>query len=164
MKNLIYFALFVFITVLFQLTFVDCFKIFNLKPDFILVNLVIVSLYLDLRRTLILWVFTGLLKDILSANSFGLNTLIFPILGLAFIKLSKEISLDNNFIRMAVVFIISFFYQGIRGLIFFSLGRFNLPLFFFLGIMSLESLYTALILPLVFWLIKPALFLLKTKE
>lgn len=154
MKNLIFFTFVVFIAVLFQLTFVDCFRIFNARPDFILICLVIVSLYLDLKWALILGVFSGLLKDVLSANSFGINTLIFPFLSFVLIKLSKKISIENNFVRSAVVFVIGLFYHGVTGLIFFSLGKFRLPVFFFLRATVLESLYTALILPLAFRILK----------
>lgn len=147
------FLLIVILLGIFQVTILDCFKVVGIKPDLLLISIVIASLTFHFRWVLILSVFAGILKDAFSINTFGLNTLLFPLWSFLIIKLSKKISIDNNFIRAAVVFVIVIFNDIIIKLIFLFLGNL-VPVGIFLRIIFIESLYTALICPLVFKVIK----------
>lgn len=158
MKKGIFFIL-IFILTLFELTLLDSFKIFNVKPDLILIVVIIISLYLDLKGVLILTLFAGILKDIIGLNSFGIYTLLFPLYGLAIIKLSRKISLDNNSLRCALIFISVIINDIISRLIFISLGKSVAPVGIFLRITFLETIYTTALLPLVIKVVKPERYL-----
>lgn len=131
----------VVILAIFQVTLLDYFKIYNIKPDLLLIAVVTVSLSFRLKLALSLSVFIGFLKDIFNINTFGLNTLLFPIWTFLIIKLSRKLTLENNFIRaLLVVLVIILNNISIRfiNLIF---GH-AIPIGIFLRVTCLESLYT----------------------
>lgn len=138
---------------IFQATVLDHLRIFGVKPDLILVGVVAASLSSDLKWALFLSIAAGILKDSLSANTFGINTLLFALWSFLIIKLSRNISLDNNFLRAALVFVVIVTNGIIIRLLYFFLGRF-IPPGIFLRTLFLEALYTAAVLPLVFKAIK----------
>lgn len=145
---------FLFIAVvlaIFQITILDYFQIFNVKPDFFLIVVVMASLYFsfELRWAVFLSAFSGMLKDILGPNTFGINTLLFALWSVLIANLSKKISLDNNFISAAVIFVTVILNGAVIQLIFLFSGKFiSWPVF--LRIVLLESLYTALVLSIIF--------------
>jgi rod shape-determining protein MreD len=152
--------IFLFIIVIFallQTSILDCIDIFNVKPDLLLIAVIYASLSFEFKYALSLSIFAGVLKDVLAVNTFGINTLLFPLVSLLLIKLSREISLDNNFIYMVSTFIITLLGDIITRIIFLFLGNYILW-GIFLRTAILESLYTALVLPLVFKVIKPVLY------
>jgi len=139
----------IIIFAIFEVTILDYFKIFNVKPNILLILVVGLSLSLELRWAINFAVLCGILKDIFSINTFGINTLLFPLWSFLTIELSKKISIDNNFIRAIIIFIIVILNNIITRLILSYLGKI-IPMGIFLRITCLESLYTALISPLIF--------------
>lgn len=153
MRNWLFLPIIVVLGIL-QVTILDYFGIFGVKPDLLLISVVILSLFsLRLKWILFLSIFVGILKDLLGVNAFGINTLLLPLWSFLIIKLSKKITIDNNFIFATVVFIITVFNDIITTLIFLFLG--NLVQWgIFLRITFLGSLYTAFVSPLIFKFIK----------
>lgn len=150
-----FFLLLIVILGLLQVTLLDYFKIFGVKPDLLLIGVVMVSLFsFDLKWALFLSAFCGILKDVMAINPFGINTLLFPLWSFLIMRLSKKISIENNFICAVLVFIIGVSCNIITRLIFLFLGNF-ISMNVFLRITFLESLYTAFILPLFFRVIRP---------
>lgn len=157
-KKWIFFIL-IFILTLFEVTTLDSFKIFNVKPNLILIGVVIISLFLDLKWVMSLSLFAGISKDIFSLNSFGTHTLLFPLYSLAIIELSKKIPLDNNILRCGLLFILMVINDVVIRIIFIFLGRSVAPLGIFLRITFLETIYTTALLPLVIKVTKPEVYL-----
>lgn len=157
-----FFLLIIVIFSILQVTILDNFRIFNVKPDLLLISVVIASLNFEFKWALSLSIFIGILKDALCINTFGINTLLFPLWAFIIIKLSKKISVDNNFIRAIFVFIIAIFNIIITKLVFLFLNNFVIPWGIFIRTAFIESSYTTLIFPLVFRIIKP--LVLKSKE
>lgn len=155
MRRWIFLPIIVMLGIL-QVTVLDYFKLFGVKPDLLfLVTLTAGFLfYFELKWVLSLGIFAGILKDILSPNPFGINTLLFPLWNFVTIKLSKKVSIENNFLRSIYIFIIVALNDIVTRLIYVCLGNF-IPIGVFLRITFLGSLYTALISPLVFEAIKP---------
>jgi rod shape-determining protein MreD len=147
----------ILILVFLEVTILNYFRIFNAKPDLLLIVVIIVSLVFDLRWALIFSILSGVLKDIFSTNLFGINAVLFPLWSLLIIKLSKRISIDNNFISCALIFSISLFTAILTRLICAYLGKF-VPLGTFFTIAFLDSLYTALVLPLMLKITKPLFY------
>lgn len=148
MKKITYLFI-IFVAGLLQVALLDSIKIFNVKPDLLLIGTVIAALYFDLKWALVLAIFCGILKDIFGINTFGISILLFPLWSFCVVKLAKNMHLDNNFVCMALVFILGIFNSIITKLIFLWLGAF-IPLGIFLRITFLEALYTALVSLLVF--------------
>lgn len=148
----------IFIIVLIQATLLDSFELFGVKPNLLLIGIVMVSLIFDLKWAFALGIFAGILKDTLGLNMFGIDTLLFPLWIFLVIRLSKKISLDDNLISALLVFVVSVLHNIISRSISFALGNSVAPLVVFLRIAFLESLYTAAIMPLVFKFARPAAY------
>ena len=142
--------LLLFITLIlgfFQITCLDYFRIFGVKPDLFLVVVVIAGLSLELRQAVIFGLCAGLCKYIFSVNTFGVDILLFSLWGFVVAKLSRKISIDDNITRVLLLFIIALLQNIISGLLAYS-GNF-FPLGIFLRITIVGSLYTAISLPLI---------------
>ncbi|MCX5702439.1 MAG: rod shape-determining protein MreD [Candidatus Omnitrophica bacterium] len=155
MKKWIIFLVIIILALL-QVTFLDYFKVFGARPDLLLISVVIVSFHLGFRRALSSSILAGSLKDIFSANTFGLNILLFPIWSLLLIKLSKKVSIDSDSVRATLIFFIAVFNNIIARMILLFLGNF-IPFGVFLRVTLFESLYTACIFPIMSKFIKLAI-------
>jgi len=145
-KNLIFISV-IIIFALLQVTILNYVNIFNIKPDLLLISVVIASLFFQPVWAISLSIFAGIVKDIFSVNVFGMNTILFFLYSLLIIKLSKRFSFDSNYVRLVLLFIIAVLNNIIIRLIFLFLGNF-ISWGIFLRITFIESLYTALIFPL----------------
>ncbi len=146
MKKL-YFFIIISACALLQVTIVDYFKVFTVKPDLILISMVIVNLLLDWRWAFGLSIFAGTLKDILCLSAFGTNTLLFALWSFLIIKLSRKISLENIYLRAALMFVVVFASD--------IMARPPVPAGIFLRIAFLEAVYAAILLPLVYRAVMP---------
>jgi rod shape-determining protein MreD len=155
MKNLIFLAVIIILGLL-QLTFLDAFMIFNIKPDLLLISALIASLFLEKKPALALSLFAGIFKDAFGSSVFGLNCLLFCLWSFVIIRISKVISIEDNFLRMALVFMVVLLHNIVYGAILIYLGN-NIPLGIILRIIFVGSIYTALVFPLVFKIIKSSL-------
>ncbi len=154
-KKILYLFI-IFVIGIFQVTLLDFFKIFNVKPDLLLISAVIASLVFKFKWALFFSIFAGIFKDVFVVSTFGINTLLFCLWSFLILKLTKEIPIDNNFIRLILIFIIAFLHNIISGLFLFYSGK-PIPLGIFLRTVSIGSIYTALVLLLVFKINSPPL-------
>lgn len=129
---------------LLQAAGINNFGVFTVKPDLLLISVVIASLSLEFRWAFMLSLFAGVFKDVFSVGPTGMNTLLFCLWSFLIVRLNKQITIDYNLIRIALIFIISFLHNAIIGLILISMGRF-IPLGIFLRILFLTSIYTAVV-------------------
>ncbi|MBI4972572.1 MAG: rod shape-determining protein MreD [Candidatus Omnitrophica bacterium] len=136
------FFLIMIIAVILEAAVLDYFKIFGVKPDLILLSVIAPSLYyLETKWCVFFAILAGILKDVLGINSFGINTFLFPLWVILILKVSKKISLDINFIRIAIVLAVTILNNLAAGLILLSWGRF-IPLLSFLRILLVQTVYT----------------------
>ncbi|MFH0935326.1 MAG: rod shape-determining protein MreD [Candidatus Omnitrophota bacterium] len=152
MKNWLFFLVILFLGVL-ELTVLGYFKIFNIKPDFLLISAVLASLLLKPQPAIALSLSAGLIKDCFSSNLFGINTVLFVLWSFLILKLNRKISLENNFLRLGLVFVVALLHNTASGIILLYLGR-AIPAGIFLRMVLIGSLYTTLVSPLVFGIIK----------
>lgn len=138
---------------LLQFTLLDHARVFCIKPDLLLAGMVLVSLYLKKWWGVSLSIFAGALKDIFSINALGINSALFFLWSLLLVKLSRKISIDNGFVFMATISIITALNSIIMRLIFLYLGKPISP-GIFARIMILESVYTGLVSLLYFRAVK----------
>ncbi|MFA5145528.1 MAG: rod shape-determining protein MreD [Candidatus Omnitrophota bacterium] len=149
MINCVFFLAIVILGIL-QMTVLDSFKVFGVKPDLLLAGVCFTSLALKFRWAFILSAFAGIFKDALGSSVPGINTLLFPLWSFLIVRLNREMSIEeHDLIRAALVFIIAVLHNTITGLILVYLGG-VVPLGSFLRIVFIQSIYTALIVPLLF--------------
>lgn len=148
MKNASY-VFFILISGILQLSLLDHLRFFGVKPDLLLACVIVVSLSCPARWAVGLSLFAGIFKDIFSAGNFGINTLLFPFWSVVIINLNRKIRIENNYLRMGIVFIVVFFHGLLSGL---TPAYTDKPIAAaqLARIISFTSLYTALTLPLLF--------------
>jgi rod shape-determining protein MreD len=142
MKSFVFILVIIMLAIL-QVTILDIVKIFNNKPDFLLICVVVASLFFEPKQALIASVFAGILKDIFYTAPFGINTVLFLVWSLLIAGLSKKISIDYYLIRMSLMFIISLLNNVVTGLIISYLGNF-IPLGIFFRNVILSAIYTTI--------------------
>jgi len=151
---------FVFIIIIFGLiqpTLLEGVRLFNIKPDLLLITVVISSLSLEIKFAVSFSILAGFLKDTLGINSFGINILLFPLWSLFIIKISKKISFDSNLVRILCIFAVTFLNDLSCRLILLFLG-YPIGVGIFLRVAFFGSFYTAAVLPLVFKITKPLFY------
>jgi rod shape-determining protein MreD len=144
-------VIFIFLVVaaLLQVSILDYLKVFGVKPDLLLVGVFWVSIAFQQKEALALSAGAGILKDIFTPYSFGINTFLFVLFSLLIIRLGKEISIESNPVRFIVLYIVAFCNTAATRFVFFFLGNI-VPLHVFLRVAFLGSLYTALTAILLF--------------
>lgn len=152
MKKII-FLIFILILGLFQATLLNYFRVFLVKPDCLLIGMVIASLFFHPFLAIGFSVFSGIYKDILGFNYFGINTLLFALWSIFIIRLSKKISIDNNPTRAVLIFMV----VALNGIGVRIISGASVSTGIFLKVIILESLYTALVTPLIFKFMQPVL-------
>ncbi len=143
------FLLIVLILGILQVTVMDYFKIFGTGPDLLLIAVVIAGLIFDFRLALFCGLLAGVFKDSFGLNTFGINTLIFALWSFLIAQVSRRLSINTNFRRMALIFIVALIHNLLNGLSLAFSGK-SIPLGIFLRILFISSIYTALALPAVF--------------
>lgn len=156
MKKWIFLLIIVILGAL-QVTILDYLRIFHVRPDLLLITLVVASLNFDLRRAIIFGLFAGIIKDVFGAGTFGLNTLLFPLWSFLLFKLSRQISVDDDLIRMGLVAVLVIVHNTVFGIILISQGEL-ISFGIYLRIVIVETILTTLVSPLVFRISKDRLF------
>jgi len=156
MKNyLLFFIIIIFACI--QVTALNYFRIFSVKPDILFISMVAVSLLYSPIWAISFSIFAGMLKDLLGVSAPCLNTVLFPIWCLIIIRLGKKISLDSNLARVILIFLLIIINDIVVRTINLSAGSFTSSGIFF-KILFLESIYTALVSPLIFRAIQHPFF------
>ncbi len=157
MKKPIFFILILVLSLL-EATILNSFKLLGVKPDLLLISVVIAGLIFDLKWGFIFAILAGILKDSLAAGPFGINTLLFSLWVFLIVNLSRKITLDINLVRIILVFIVAVSHNLVKKMIFFILGLSSASIGMFIYITFMESLYTAAILPVLFRFIESAFY------
>ena len=137
-----FFLLIVFTFTITQVTIVNYFRVFGVKPDLILISVVFAAISLDFKWAVSLSIFAGILKDAFSFGPFSISVISFPLCSLFIARISKEIPTDNNVVRAIIIFVSVVFNNILTRLIFLCSGKY-VPASVFLRVTFIESLYTA---------------------
>jgi rod shape-determining protein MreD len=125
-----------------QVSILDTFRVWNVKPDLLLIGMAVSGVYLSGGWALSLGILAGLWKDVFSTGPFGVNTLLFSLWSLALIKLARKISIDNYIIFAGTIAVIVALDAILLRLVFLYFGK-VVSLGIFLRILVLETIYTA---------------------
>jgi len=154
MKNKLKFSGFILVMGLLQVTVFDVFKLFNIKPDLLLISVVIAGLSFDFFWVLVYSLIAGAFKDIFGTNTFGLNTVLFVILGYLVSKANKEISIDFFLIRILVMAVVALASGIVNASALVYFGNI-IPLGVMLRSIILNTIYTTALFPIVSKITKP---------
>lgn len=148
MRNLII-AIFIFISAIIQFTILYTISFFNIRPDILLILVVFLNLYLPFKKGLVIGGICGVLKDIFSSGVFGLNLLSFVICIFIIKGIKKYLYKEDHSMRILIIFLISLINSTIYCI--FKTAFFGLTFAYpFALIIFFESVYTALISPVIF--------------
>lgn len=136
-----------------QLIWPGFLTLFNCKPDLLLILTAAVVFYFDFKTVIVFAVIAGLTKDAFLPQSFALNTILFSIWGCLIYLLSRQISVEVGYVRSAVVLIAALLTNIITGLQALNSGLI-IPPGIFLRSIIVSSIYTAVLSPLVFRLVR----------
>ena len=143
--------LIIILLVALQATIFNFLKLWQVKPELLLLCMVIISLYFDLKWSLIFSLLLGLLKDVFSGPGFGFNTIFFPLASFLIIYISKKVPLENNLLRLLIV-LIAVLLHSILAAFFYG----HLALGIFLRITILEAFLTGVIAYVIFRMLRCA--------
>ena len=146
-KNLILFFAIIIIG-LFQVTFANYFTVFGIKPDFLIIIVVLSGVFFSWRWSIFFSVLAGMLKDVFGLETFGIHIALFVSWGYLVFRLSKKVTIDDNASLLILVFIVVVLNGLAMRFINISLGK-PVPLGISLRIICVESLYTALVYPVI---------------
>ena len=150
------------VALLIQLTLINSITILGLKPDLILILVVIFSLLKGEKEGTISGFASGLLQDIFSTGLLGINALVKTVIGFTCGILRKKIFHEHILFLIPVITFIASFIQSI--LIFFLLRTFGIEynLIWSLKQVALpEALYSSLLSPFIFLVINKLFQLLE---
>lgn len=136
-----------------QITILDYFKVFGVKPDLILIAVFIAAFSLDLKSALGVGLLAGVFKDAFTSNLLSFNAVLFPLWVFLIVKLIKRVSIEDNISRVFILFLVALLNNVISGFVLiYSIGSLSFGIF--LRITFLASAYTALIFALILKIIK----------
>ena len=146
-------SLIILVLFILQITLVDYIKIFNTKPDLILLGVITAALFCDQKWALFLGLCAGVLKDTFATQALGINTVFFFLWSVLVIKARRRFSLDFNVARALLIGIIVFLQAVVTRVIFLYLGI-PVALGIFLRTAMLGSAYTCLVSLAVFKILR----------
>ncbi|MGD0336765.1 MAG: rod shape-determining protein MreD [Candidatus Omnitrophota bacterium] len=147
MKKII-FGVALLLAALLQTTVFNYLRIFNVKPDLLLIVAVSGVFSMQERQALFFCLFCGLFKDIFASGILGINTVLFCVWGLVISRLSRQLTIDNNYVRIGTMFVISILNNIALGAAVVYPGK-SVPAGVFLRIIILGSFYTTVIFGLI---------------
>jgi len=152
MKKLLFLLVIVVLATL-ELVWPSFLNFFSCKPDLLLVFTVALVFYTDFRTALLLGALCGLTKDAFLPWGPAINALCFSLWSYAVHRISRQISTEENYVRLGIVLVVSLFNNLVIGLYSLTSGI-MLPAGIFLRNLILISIYTVIISPLIFKLTK----------
>ncbi|MCX5669427.1 MAG: rod shape-determining protein MreD [Candidatus Omnitrophica bacterium] len=152
MKNLL-FLLTIIILASLGLNWPIFLNFFYCKPDLLLIFMVALVFYTDFKTALIFGILAGLTKDVFLPWQVAINTICFSVWSYCVYRLGRQISTEENYVRMAVVLVVALLNNFIIGIQSVATGNI-MPPGIFLRNLIIVSIYTSLLSPLVFKLTK----------
>lgn len=149
-------------TLAIQLTLINLFTILGVKPDLIIVIVVIFSLLEGAKEGTISGFVSGLLQDIFSTGLLGINALVKTVIGFTCGTLKEKIFHEHILFLIPVITFIASLVQSI--LIFLLLRAFGIEYGLVWSIKQValpEALYSSLLSPFIFLVINKLFQMIK---
>lgn len=152
-KRVIVLISIIFLSVFLELNFPKFFKIFGVVPNFLLILVIFFNVYFRQKNAFIFAVISGIVKDVFSVSRFGTNIISFLICSFVVNRIKSTVYHNDRISELVIVFLVSL----LNSFIFYLLNLATIALPFFKSlffIMLPESIYTAVVGPLVFYGLK----------
>lgn len=133
---------------LFEPVWTGYLRVFSVKPDILLLSVVLTAAFLNFWEAVFWGMIAGFLKDIFSVYGIGINTLLFPVWSAVVVRISRKMTIDDDYALMAVAAIVVFFNGAVCRFIF-SLSDRDIPFGVSLRVMLISPVYTAVLLPIL---------------
>lgn len=156
----------IIITILLESTILNLIEIGNIKPDLMLILIIFVGLYSNWRESLEAGVVGGLLKDVISVDTIGVNLILLGLCGLLASYCKNKVFKENLITQLILTLILA---MGINILGLFikivtkDTGLANIEPRHIASFLMPICLYTALFSPPTFFCLK-RLFRIKELE
>jgi len=140
-----------------EVTLLDYVKVLGVKPDLLVILTIFFTLYLKSSLAITLAIILGLLKDSLSIDPFGINTIFFSLFSYSLVRMSKNLYRDDRVTQIILVSTILVVTVLAKIFLFSFLKKeifINTPV---AGISFIEVLYTGALSPLLFLLLRKLL-------
>ncbi|HNX81667.1 MAG TPA: rod shape-determining protein MreD [Candidatus Omnitrophota bacterium] len=105
MKRKFLFFLIILAVACMQATVLNCVSLFGVKPDVLLLLVIVCGLYFSPGWALGYSIVAGCCKDLFTASGWGINIVLFAVLSILLEMLRKRIRFDNQNIRLSVVYL-----------------------------------------------------------
>ena len=115
MKKLMLLLGIVVLTIL-ELNWPSFLRFFHGQPDLLLVFMVSLVFYTDFSTALFFGILAGLFKDIFLFSSVAINTICFGVYSYLVYLLSRQISIDEDYVRWGIILIVALMHNFILGL------------------------------------------------
>jgi rod shape-determining protein MreD len=149
MRNL-FLGIILLVTFVLQSTFFNYIKIMGVKPDLLLVIVVIYALHNEEKSGGLFGFAAGLLQDIITGKYLGLNSFTKGIIAFFVSHMEQKIYKENIIIPVMLVFTASIghdvLYYFIRSLVDFNVSLTTA----FLGIILPSAVYNSLLVPIIY--------------
>ena len=153
MKRYGFFILIIFACLFLQLLFSHQLNPLRIKPDFLLIAVIFLNFYVDFKEAAGIGFLAGFLKDSFSAGIFGANIFAFLVCIVILAQYQRYIYREDLYLKVILVFLISLLSGFLN--YFIALSRISAPFISsFFWVIFPESLYTTLVSPLVFWIMR----------
>lgn len=162
--NDVYLILFSIFLILLEMTFLNNFRIFNVAPDLLLINVIVVSMFFD-KKTIIKFAFyAGMLFDIMIGKGVGIHIIFYFFVVFVILRFERIIFKDNYTTALVFIFFATFFYNFyIVGINFLRLLRPSL-LYDFIYHVSIQIVYNLIIGLFIYRLVYFSIYKKKEKE
>jgi rod shape-determining protein MreD len=152
LKAVILIAVFIILALLLQTTLFEILSVWHVRPDFCLILIIFVSI----RRGSVAGMFTGFTAGMIEGfftPPFGFHALAKTIIGYVLGRFEGILSIDPFFMKMVLVIGATWAKRLIIGIEHLVFGIAGPPFFTFVFSALVESLYTALLAPVIFFLL-----------
>lgn len=151
--TIVYLLLFILIIFVFQMFIIDERELFGVKPNLILISVIVVSLWFGLYTGSIYSVIIGIITDMLFGNSIGLFTIGYAITGVIIGFFNYNYRKENKIALLYLTFIATAIFELIEYIIYFVITKEYTSILYFVYQIILTSILNIVIVYVVYSLL-----------
>ena len=151
--TIVYLLLFILIIFVFQMFIIDERELFGVKPNLILISVIVVSLWFGLYTGSIYSVIIGIIIDMLFGNNIGLFTIGYAITGVIIGFFNYNYRKENKIALLYLTFIATAIFELIQYIIYFVITKEYTSILYFVYQIILTSILNIVIVYVVYSLL-----------
>lgn len=151
--TIVYLLLFILIIFVFQMFIIDERELFGVKPNLILISVIVVSLWFGLYTGSIYSVIIGIITDMLFGNNIGIFTIGYAITGVIIGFFNYNYRKENKIALIYLTFIATAIFELIEYIIYFVITKEYTSILYFVYQIILTSILNIVIVYVVYSLL-----------